>query len=89
MGNLAVNLGYFEHVVYDPNSASGLVKANGGVVPGYDFSKAKVIVSVAADFLGTWLSPVEYAKQYITTRKITKDQFRHVAPFPVRKQPYR
>ncbi|MBK0402302.1 TAT-variant-translocated molybdopterin oxidoreductase [Adhaeribacter sp. BT258] len=64
----------FEHVVYDANSASGLVKANGGVIPGYDFSKAKVIVSVAADFLGTWISPVEYAKQYIQTRKITKDK---------------
>lgn len=73
--------GSFEYVVYDPNSASGLVKANDGVVPGYDFSKAKVIVSVAADFLGTWLSPVEYAKQYITTRKITKtnsDMSRHI-----------
>jgi MoCo/4Fe-4S cofactor protein with predicted Tat translocation signal len=65
--------GSFEHVVYDQDSASGLVKANDGVVPGYDFSKATVIVSVAADFLGTWLSPVEYAKQYIQNRKITKD----------------
>jgi MoCo/4Fe-4S cofactor protein with predicted Tat translocation signal len=65
--------GSFEHVVYDTNSASGLVKANDGVVPGYDFSKATVIVSVAADFLGTWISPVEYAKQYISNRKITKD----------------
>ncbi|HSI91188.1 MAG TPA: TAT-variant-translocated molybdopterin oxidoreductase, partial [Adhaeribacter sp.] len=63
----------FEHVVYDANSASGLVKANNGVIPGYDFSKASVIVSVAADFLGTWLMPVAYAKQYIQTRKITKD----------------
>ncbi|KAA9325975.1 TAT-variant-translocated molybdopterin oxidoreductase [Adhaeribacter soli] len=65
--------GSFEHVVYDANSASGLLKANDGTVPGYDFSKAKVILSVAADFLGTWISPVEYAKQYIQTRKITKE----------------
>ena len=54
----------------------GLVKANNGVVPGYDFSKAKVIVSVAADFLGTWLSPVEYAKQSssrpVKSRKINQ-----------------
>ncbi|RDC61552.1 TAT-variant-translocated molybdopterin oxidoreductase [Adhaeribacter pallidiroseus] len=62
----------FEHVMYDPNSASGLLKANGGVIPGFDFSKARVIVSISADFLGTWLSPVEYAKQYITTRKVSK-----------------
>ncbi|QMU27199.1 TAT-variant-translocated molybdopterin oxidoreductase [Adhaeribacter radiodurans] len=64
----------FEHVMYDANSANGLLKANGGVIPGYDFSKANVIVSIGADFLGTWLSPVEYAKQYISTRKVGKDK---------------
>ncbi|KAA5549578.1 TAT-variant-translocated molybdopterin oxidoreductase [Adhaeribacter rhizoryzae] len=63
----------FEHVVYDPYSVSGLLKANGGVIPGYDFSKAKTIVSFGADFLGAWLSQVEFAKQYITNRKVTKD----------------
>jgi MoCo/4Fe-4S cofactor protein with predicted Tat translocation signal len=63
----------FEHVTYDPVSASALIRANGGVVPGYDFSKAKVIVSFGADFLGPWLSQVEFAKQYITNRKITSD----------------
>jgi MoCo/4Fe-4S cofactor protein with predicted Tat translocation signal len=63
----------FEHVTYDPISASALIRANGGVVPGYDFSKAKVIVSVAADFIGPWLSQVEFAKQYITNRKVTSD----------------
>jgi len=63
----------FEHVVYDPISASALIKANGGVVPGYDFSKAKAIVSFGADFLGPWLNQVEFAKQYITNRKITKE----------------
>ncbi|MGV3638963.1 MAG: TAT-variant-translocated molybdopterin oxidoreductase, partial [Adhaeribacter sp.] len=61
----------FEHVTYDPISASALLRANGGVVPGYDFSKAKVIVSIAADFIGPWLSQVEFAKQYITNRKVT------------------
>jgi len=63
----------FEHVVYDPYSASALIKANGGVVPGYDFSKAKTIVSFGADFLGAWLAQVEFAKQYSTNRKVTKD----------------
>ena len=28
-------------------------------IPDYRFDKAKVVVSFAADFLGTWLSPVE------------------------------
>ena len=62
------------HVMYDAQSASGLLQANGGVVPGYDFSKANVIVSLGADFLGTWISPVEYAKQYATNRKISRDK---------------
>ncbi|OON69170.1 TAT-variant-translocated molybdopterin oxidoreductase [Hymenobacter sp. CRA2] len=60
-----------EHVQYDAVSASGLLRANGGVVPGYDFSQAAVIVSLGADFLGTWISPVEYAAQYIVNRKVS------------------
>ncbi|TGE10403.1 TAT-variant-translocated molybdopterin oxidoreductase [Hymenobacter fodinae] len=63
-----------EHVMYDVNSASGLLQANGGVLPSYDFSKARTIVSVGADFLGTWLSPVEYAQQYITNRKVSSEK---------------
>ncbi|GGK67320.1 TAT-variant-translocated molybdopterin oxidoreductase [Rufibacter glacialis] len=64
----------FEHVTYDANSSSALLRANGGVVPGYDFSKARVIVSIGADFLGSWISPVEYSKQYIVNRKVTADK---------------
>ncbi|MCX2738942.1 TAT-variant-translocated molybdopterin oxidoreductase [Pontibacter anaerobius] len=63
----------FEHVTYDANSASGLLQANGGVIPGYDFSKANIIVSINADFLGTWVAPVPFAKQYIQTRKVDAD----------------
>ena len=62
------------HVMYDAQSATGLLQANGGVVPGYDFSKASVIVSLGADFLGTWISPVEYAKQYVVNRKLSTDK---------------
>ncbi|RZJ95486.1 MAG: 4Fe-4S dicluster domain-containing protein [Hymenobacter sp.] len=63
-----------EHVMYDVNSASGLLQANGGVLPSYDFSRANVIVSLGADFLGTWISPVEYARQYVATRKVSTDK---------------
>ena len=63
-----------EHIMYDVNSASGLLQANGGVLPAYDFSRANVIVSLGADFLGTWLSPVEYSKQYIINRKVSTDK---------------
>ena len=64
-----------QHIQYDPASAHGIIAANNETfgragVPVYDFSKAEVIVSFAADFLGTWLSPVEYTKQYSKGRKI-------------------
>ena len=64
----------FSHVEYDPVSFSVLRAANAesfgrAVVPHYDFSQARVIVGLEADFLGTWLSPVEFARQYAANRK--------------------
>ncbi|WP_046245197.1 TAT-variant-translocated molybdopterin oxidoreductase [Hymenobacter terrenus] len=59
------------HIMYDAQSVTGLLQANNGVVPGYDFSKANIIVSLGADFLGTWISPVEYSRQYGITRKVS------------------
>jgi molybdopterin-containing oxidoreductase family iron-sulfur binding subunit len=58
------------HVQYDAISYSGLIQANGGKIPAYQLDKANVIVSLGADFLGTWLSPVEFARQYAVGRKI-------------------
>ncbi|MCP5494471.1 MAG: 4Fe-4S dicluster domain-containing protein [Leptospiraceae bacterium] len=40
------------------------------IVPNYKFDKAKVILSVDADFLGTWISPVEFAKKFSKNRKL-------------------
>jgi MoCo/4Fe-4S cofactor protein with predicted Tat translocation signal len=65
------------HVQHDAVSYSGMLLANQATtgkraIPAYDFSKAKVIVSLAADFLGTWLSPVENNRQYAITRKINE-----------------
>ncbi len=67
-----------EVVTYDTQSAAGILKANEesfgkAALPSYDFSKANVIVSFDADFLATWLSPIEYAKQYSQTRKINSN----------------
>lgn len=63
------------HVVYDADSYTGLLLANEAsygrrAIPSYNFAKAKVIVSLGADFLGTWLSPDEFAPQYVQGRKI-------------------
>ena len=63
------------HVQYDSVSYSGMLLANeasglGKKLPSYNFGAAKVIVSLGADFLGTWLSPVEFAAGYAKGRKI-------------------
>ncbi|HEY5747005.1 MAG TPA: TAT-variant-translocated molybdopterin oxidoreductase [Chryseolinea sp.] len=68
-----------QHVQYDQVSAYGVSKANEAsfgkaFIPSYDFSKASVIVSVAADFLGSWISPIEYTKQYAITRDVTEEK---------------
>ncbi|WP_236974963.1 TAT-variant-translocated molybdopterin oxidoreductase [Membranihabitans maritimus] len=64
-----------ELVTYDPISSSAILLANekdfgSRFIPGYDFSKADLIVSFGADFLGTWISPVQFAHQYAKNRKI-------------------
>jgi Fe-S-cluster-containing dehydrogenase component len=43
-------------------------------IPSYHFEKAGLIVSFDADFLGTWLSPIEFTKQYVTNRKLTNGE---------------
>ena len=64
-------------VTYDAVSYSGMLMANEAsygkrAIPSYNFAAAKVIVSLGADFLGTWLNPVEFAKQYGFGRKINE-----------------
>jgi len=68
-----------KHVQYDAVSASGMLEANKqylgqAFIPDYRFDKAEVIVGFAADFLGTWLSPIEYTKRYVKNRKLTDGQ---------------
>jgi len=76
------------HIIYDANSSSAIVKGNElsfgkAVLPSYDFSKAKVIVGIDADFLGTWIAPDTYSRQYAETRMVSsakdgkKDMSRH------------
>lgn len=63
----------FEVINYDAISYAGIRNANLASfgrrsIPDYDFSAAKTIVSVGADFLGTWLLANQYAAQYGTRR---------------------
>lgn len=62
------------HVQYDAVSYSGLIQAHGGKIPAHNFDSADLVVSLGADFLGTWLSPVEFARQYATRRKLDGDK---------------
>jgi len=41
-------------------------------LPSYRFDRAKVIASFSADFLGTWVSPVAFTRQYADGRQVTK-----------------
>ena len=65
------------HVTYDGVSYSGMLLANEAsfgrrALPSYKFENAAVIVSIGADFLGTWISPVEYTRGYAKNRKINE-----------------
>lgn len=64
----------FNLVQFDPVSYNGIRKANEAtfgkaMIPDYDFSKAKTIVSIGADFLDSWLLGNVYAVDYSMRRK--------------------
>src|SRR5688572_12016094 len=65
------------HVQFDAVSYSGMLLANEATygqraIPTYVFENAKVVVSIGADFLGTWLNPVEYQHGYASGRKLNQ-----------------
>lgn len=71
----------------DPVSYTGIIQANQNsfgkaALPHYRFDLADVIVSFGADFLGTWISPVEFTRQYVSNRSWdslkTKKMSRHI-----------
>ncbi len=64
-----------KHLVYDVPSCSAIADAHershgARAIPHYRFDKADVIVSLDADFLGTWISPVEFTKQWSSRRGV-------------------
>ena len=63
----------FSHVQYDAVSYFAIREAHKenfgqSLIPSYNFSNAKTIISLNADFLSTWLLSNEYAVQYGQTR---------------------
>jgi MoCo/4Fe-4S cofactor protein with predicted Tat translocation signal len=68
-----------QHIQYDPSSSYGIWKANQqsfgtGFIPSYDFSKAMTVVSIAADFLGTWVAPIIFQKGYAVNRTVSVEK---------------
>lgn len=65
-----------EIVYYDTVSYSAMRKVNfetfgKDAVMRYNFAEAEIIAGFNCDFLGSWLSPVEYALQYAKGRDLT------------------
>ncbi|HXE89424.1 MAG TPA: TAT-variant-translocated molybdopterin oxidoreductase [Terriglobales bacterium] len=66
------------HVIYDAISHAAILDAHEqthGVrlLPRYRFDRAEVIAAFDADFLGTWISPVEFTAGYRAGRKLEAD----------------
>jgi len=71
-----------KHVIYDAISYSGIRRAHSkshgkASIPSYDFSKANTIVSINADFLGTWLTDNIFSSQYAASRKLDDKMAKH------------
>ena len=75
-----------ESVSYDVTQPTAVAKAAELVygtygIPAYSFDKAEVVLNFGADFLETWVSPCEYARDWATSRKSEKPaRVIHVEP---------
>lgn len=64
-------------VVYDSVSMNGMLEAyeiatGNRSIPFHDFSKAKTIVSIGADFLGSWPNETLHQKQFANSRRLSE-----------------
>ncbi len=74
------------HIVYEPVSTAAIsmahLKTHGiETIPTYKIENAKLLVSFDADFLGTWISPVRFTKDYSKARDLRsgqKEMLRHI-----------
>ena len=66
-----------KHYIWDPLSLEDLVEAQKisygkKIAPSYNISPARFIFSLNCDFLGTYLSPTEFQKQFARSRRPDK-----------------
>lgn len=77
------SVGNARHITFDSISSSAIPAAHEqthgrAVLPHYRFDKAKVILSIGADFLGTWISPVEFTAGWSQGRSPAAEMSYHV-----------
>lgn len=60
----------YEPIAYEALRRANEISFGRDEIPGYDFASAKFILSFGADFLETWLSPLEQTRAFTTTREI-------------------
>jgi molybdopterin-containing oxidoreductase family iron-sulfur binding subunit len=60
----------FEPLAYEEIADAQKASYGTALIPRYRFDKADVILSLGADFLGNWVSPVENAADWARNRKI-------------------
>ena len=78
-------------VIFEPYGYESLKEANLQVfgldgLPAYRMDQADFLLSFGADFVETWLSPVEYGRKFKTFHRLqgqNKSLFYHVAPLPI------
>ena len=76
----------FKWVQYDAVSYSAILEANllcfgKAAIPDYNFKNTSLVVSINADFLGTWLAPVHFIPGYSQRRNPDnkeKSMLRHI-----------
>lgn len=76
----------FKWVQYDAISYSAILEANSicfgkEAIPDYHFRNADLVVSIYADFIGTWISPAHFIQDYVSRRKLDKGEktmLRHI-----------
>ena len=73
------------HETFDAFSYSALkeayIRSYGSAIPSFRFDEAQLVVGFNADFLGTWLQPTAFGRQYSSARKLTEGQremLRHI-----------
>ena len=68
-----------KHITYSAVSTDAIRQAHlrtHGIaaIPQYRFDKAKLVVSFASDFLGTWIAPVQFMRAYAKARDLRDSQ---------------